>query len=182
MTEKTITEFLSVEYKNFAMYSIEGRAIPSCIDGFKPSQRKVIHVANQIWKTGNEKVLKIFQLSGKVASDVFYHHGDCLDFNTEIVKSDGTIIKIGEWFENFPEQKLELLSYDEEKSTYVTGIGHTPRVGSITSEEYQIEMIDGNIFKCTGNHPFYTQRGWVSAEDLTEDDDIKNFNHRDDKK
>jgi DNA topoisomerase-2 len=84
MTEKTITEFLSVEYKNFAMYSIEGRAIPSCIDGFKPSQRKVIHVANQIWKTGNEKVLKIFQLSGKVASDVFYHHGDA-SLNSAII-------------------------------------------------------------------------------------------------
>jgi len=84
MTEKTITQFLSVEYKDFAMYSIEGRAIPSVIDGFKPSQRKVIHVANQIWKTGNEKVLKIFQLSGKVASDVFYHHGDA-SLNSAII-------------------------------------------------------------------------------------------------
>lgn len=73
---KTISEFLSNEYKEFAMYVIEGRAIPSVIDGFKPTQRKIIHVANQIWKTGNEKTLKVFQLSGKVASDCFYHHGD----------------------------------------------------------------------------------------------------------
>ena len=58
------------------MYVVEGRAIPSVIDGFKPSQRKIIHVANQIWKTGGEKTLKVFQLSGKVASDCFYHHGD----------------------------------------------------------------------------------------------------------
>ena len=84
MTEKTITEFLSAEYKDFAMYSIEGRAIPSVIDGLKPSQRKVVHVANQIWKTGSEKVLKIFQLSGKVASDVFYHHGDA-SLNSAII-------------------------------------------------------------------------------------------------
>lgn len=76
MTEKTITDFLSNEYKEFAMYVVEGRAIPSVIDGFKPSQRKIIHVANQIWKTGGEKTLKVFQLSGKVASDCFYHHGD----------------------------------------------------------------------------------------------------------
>lgn len=84
MTEKTITEFLSAEYKDFAMYSIEGRAIPSVVDGLKPSQRKVVHVANQIWKTGSEKVLKIFQLSGKVASDVFYHHGDA-SLNSAII-------------------------------------------------------------------------------------------------
>lgn len=76
MIEKTISEFLSNEYKEFAMYSIEGRAIPSIIDGFKPSQRKIIHVSSQVWKNGNEKTLKVFQLSGKVASDCFYHHGD----------------------------------------------------------------------------------------------------------
>jgi len=84
MTEKSITEFLSAEYKDFAMYSIEGRAIPSVVDGLKPSQRKVVHVANLIWKTGSEKVLKIFQLSGKVASDVFYHHGDA-SLNSAII-------------------------------------------------------------------------------------------------
>lgn len=76
MKEKTISEFLSQEYKEFAMYVVQGRAIPSVIDGFKPSQRKIIHVSNQIWKNGNEKSLKVFQLSGKVASDCYYHHGD----------------------------------------------------------------------------------------------------------
>ena len=76
ISEKSITEFLSDEYKEFAMYTIENRAIPSVIDGFKPSQRKVIHVSNQIWKTGSEKTLKVFQLAGKVASDAYYHHGN----------------------------------------------------------------------------------------------------------
>ena len=76
MNQKSITEFLSNEYKEFALYSIEGRAIPSVTDGFKPTQRKILHIANQVWKTGSEKNLKVFQLSGKVASDAFYHHGD----------------------------------------------------------------------------------------------------------
>ena len=76
ITEKTISDFLSLEYKEFAMYSIEGRAIPSVVDGFKPTQRKIIHISNQIWRTGNEKNLKVFQLAGKVASDAFYHHGN----------------------------------------------------------------------------------------------------------
>jgi len=76
MTEKTITEFLSNEYKEFSLYVIENRAIPSVIDGLKPSQRKIIHICNQIWKTGSEKPLKVFQLSGAVANQAFYHHGD----------------------------------------------------------------------------------------------------------
>jgi len=75
-TKKTINEFLSTEYKEFALYVIENRAIPSYIDGFKPVHRKVAHVSSHVWKTGNEKTIKIYQLSGKVSADVQYHHGD----------------------------------------------------------------------------------------------------------
>ena len=91
-TEKTISDFLSNEYKEFAMYSIEGRAIPSVIDGFKPTHRKIIHISNQIWKTGNEKNLKVFQLAGKVASDAFYHHG-----NTSL---ENAIVTMAQKFKN----------------------------------------------------------------------------------
>lgn len=76
MQQKTITEFLSQEYKEFAFYTIENRALPSLIDGFKISQRKIINAASNVWKTGSEKHLKVFQLSGIVASTQYYHHGD----------------------------------------------------------------------------------------------------------
>jgi DNA topoisomerase-2 len=91
-TEKTITEFLSSEYKDFSLYVIENRAIPSVIDGLKPSQRKVIHISNDVWKNGSEKPLKIFQLAGKVASDCFYHHG-----NTSL---EAAIINMAQKFKN----------------------------------------------------------------------------------
>jgi len=76
MTEKTITQFLADEYKEFAMYTIENRAIPSLVDGFKPVQRKIIHISNQLWKSGNEKTKKVFQLAGVVADQAYYHHGN----------------------------------------------------------------------------------------------------------
>ncbi len=76
MRETSITNFLSKEYKEFAMYSIEGRAIPSVIDGFKPTQRKIIHISNQVWRTGSEKTKKVFQLAGVVADQAYYHHGN----------------------------------------------------------------------------------------------------------
>ena len=76
MREKSISQFLSEEYKEFALYSIENRAIPSVIDGFKPVQRKIINASLGVWKTGSEKPLKVFQLSGVVASTQFYHHGN----------------------------------------------------------------------------------------------------------
>jgi len=89
---KTISEFLSQEYKEFSLYTIESRAIPSVIDGFKPTQRKIIHVSSDIWRTGNEKTLKVFQLAGKVASDAFYHHG-----NTSL---ESAIITMAQKFKN----------------------------------------------------------------------------------
>jgi len=92
MLNKTISNFLSKEYKDFAMYVIECRAIPSVIDGFKHSQRKIIHVSNNIWKSGSEKSLKIFQLGGKVASDTFYHHGN--------ISLENSIVLMAQKFKN----------------------------------------------------------------------------------
>ena len=92
LATKTISEFLSNEYKEFSLYTIESRAIPSVIDGFKPTQRKIIHVSSSIWKTSAEKTLKVFQLAGKVASDCYYHHGN--------VSLENAIITMAQKFKN----------------------------------------------------------------------------------
>jgi len=76
MQKTNITSYFDNEYAAYGMYTIENRAIPSVIDGFKPTQRKVIYIANKTWKTLSEKPLKVFQFTGKVASGAAYHHGD----------------------------------------------------------------------------------------------------------
>lgn len=76
MEKRTVTSFFDKEYLEYARYVVENRAIPSCIDGLKPTQRKVVHVANKIWKRGNEKPMKLFQLAGMVAAQAYYHHGN----------------------------------------------------------------------------------------------------------
>ena len=75
-SNRTVTSFFDKEYLEYARYVVENRAIPSCIDGLKPTQRKVVYIANKIWKTGNEKPMKFFQLAGRVAAEAFYHHGN----------------------------------------------------------------------------------------------------------
>jgi DNA topoisomerase-2 len=75
-TTRTVTSFFDKEYLEYANYVVRSRAIPSCIDGLKPTQRKVVYIANKIWKTGNEKPMKLFQLAGRVAAEAFYHHGN----------------------------------------------------------------------------------------------------------
>jgi DNA topoisomerase-2 len=76
IAKKSISEYLDQDYALYGMYTLENRAIPSVIDGFKPTQRKIIFISDKVWKNGNEKPLKIFQLGGKVAADAHYHHGD----------------------------------------------------------------------------------------------------------
>ena len=73
--EKTISDFFDKEYIDYAMSVIEDRAISSVCDGLKPTQRKVIFVADKVWKN-NDKPKKVFQLTGIVASDSMYAHGD----------------------------------------------------------------------------------------------------------
>jgi DNA topoisomerase II len=76
MKKRTVTSFFDKEYLEYAKYVVENRAIPSCIDGLKPTQRKVVFVANKIWKNGSEKPMKLFQLAGRVAAEAYYHHGN----------------------------------------------------------------------------------------------------------
>jgi len=89
---RQVQDFFDNEYLNYAKYVVENRAIPSVIDGFKPTQRKVAHAANRIWKTGKEKPLKVFQLAGNVAATTFYHHGGA--------SLEGAIITMAQTFKN----------------------------------------------------------------------------------
>ncbi len=88
--ERTVEDFFDNELLGYAKYTISSRAIPSVVDGFKPSQRKIAHTANQVWKTGKEKPMKVFQLGGLAASMTMFHHGSL----------DGTIIGMTQEFKN----------------------------------------------------------------------------------
>lgn len=76
MKTRKVSDFLNTELRDYSMDVIENRAIPSVIDGLKPTARKVVYIADKVWKTGTEKPMKVFQFVGKMAADAYYHHGD----------------------------------------------------------------------------------------------------------
>ena len=82
--ERTVTDFFQNEYLDYARYTVENRAIPSYIDGLKPTQRKIIYIADKVWRN-NDKPLKVFQLTGRVAAEAQYHHGDASANNAIIL-------------------------------------------------------------------------------------------------
>jgi len=87
---RTAEDFFDAEYRNYAIYTLSSRAIPSLVDGFKPAQRKIAYAANKLWRTGSEKPMKVFQLGGQAAAMSFFHHGSL----------DGTIIGMAQDFKN----------------------------------------------------------------------------------
>lgn len=136
MLEKTINEFLSNEYRDFALYTIENRAIPSVIDGFKPVQRKIIHISSQIWRNGNEKGLKVFQLSGKVSSDSFYHHGSA--------SMDNAIVNMAQRFKN----NTPLLEEDGQFGTLRSPEAGAPRyIGTKLSPYFNLIYKDKELLE-----------------------------------
>jgi len=70
---KSITEFINNEYKDYSKYVVYQRAIPNIIDGFKPVHRKIFHVAMKHCKNAS---MKTASLTGFVLAEGNYHHGD----------------------------------------------------------------------------------------------------------
>ena len=65
-------EFINKELILFSLADLM-RSIPSAIDGFKPSQRKVMF---SCFKRKLKSDIKVAQLSGYVSEHSAYHHGE----------------------------------------------------------------------------------------------------------
>lgn len=68
---KTLTEVIDNGYRDFAIYTLEARAIPSVVDGLKPVTRKLLYA--MINEHGGKRV-KVADLGG--ISKHNYHHGE----------------------------------------------------------------------------------------------------------
>lgn len=159
-----ISDQINHQYRTYALYVLQSRGIPNFYDALTPVQRLIL-------ENSPGKFNKTIGLVGEVIKTGLYHHGDCFLYDTKINLADGTQVSIGDWAEKFPDIKLFVYCVDENGEKTIS-LGHSPRVGQITDEMFEIELENGEIFKCTKNHPFLTNRGWIKAEDLLGSDEI----------
>merc|ERR1719277_593048 len=68
----TYEDFVNYELVQFSKYSVM-RSVPSIMDGFKPTQRKVLYCC---FKRNLRSDVKVAQLVGYVAEHSAYHHGE----------------------------------------------------------------------------------------------------------
>ncbi len=67
-----INDFINKDLIHFSSYD-NHRSIPSVVDGFKPTQRKILYTGLK-YLTNSE--IKVAQFSGKVGEKTDYHHGE----------------------------------------------------------------------------------------------------------
>ena len=72
MVTKNVSELIDNEYKEYAMYVLENRALPSYIDGLKPSGRKLLYSMLNYYKGKKTKIAEL----GTSISQFNYHHGE----------------------------------------------------------------------------------------------------------
>ena len=74
-----------------------------------------------------------------------------------------------------PEIKVddEVFSYDDSVDDFVKEIVYETFEEDYDGDIIGIELENGIIIRSTPNHEFLTQRGWINAENITEEDDIK---------
>jgi DNA gyrase/topoisomerase IV subunit B len=84
--KQSISQFVNQELINFSIADLE-RSIPNMMDGFKPSQRKVLYAC---LKKGLYSDMKVAQLSGYISEHTSYHHGE--------TSLQGTIVNMAQDF------------------------------------------------------------------------------------
>lgn len=165
---ENVGSYLESEHRNFSLYTISSRAIPY-FNGMKPVQQRCL------WQLrGVSKYEKVAKLTGQVMA--IHPHGDCLDFNTEVLLADGNYIKIGEWVEQNTNAELLITAFDREKNEYVT-TNAKPTNGKIVDELIEIEFDNGSKIKTSLDHKFLLDDGetYLEACELTENHSIKSF-------
>ncbi|CAE8627897.1 unnamed protein product [Polarella glacialis] len=80
------TDFVHKELVQFAKYDVQ-RSVPSLVDGFKPSQRKVLFCA---FKKKLRNDIKVAQFVGYISEQSAYHHGE--------VSLENTIVNLAQNF------------------------------------------------------------------------------------
>ena len=113
----------------------------------------------------------MYQITGSSNNQVIGRAIFCLDGDVKIKTKDG-IYKLSD----LVNKEISVVSIDDQgNQIYSNTCTVKPTIK--TNEEYQIELEDGTIIKCTPNHRFKLKDGtYKEAQYLTESDELWNAN------
>lgn len=109
----------------------------------------------------NKKIISEFQV---VVVD------ECFDGDTMITMKDGSLKKI-----KYINPGDEIVSYNVDTQVFECDVvvkRYENMMKTSNEDMYELKFDDGTVINVTGNHQIMTTRGYVRADELTEDDEI----------
>lgn len=152
---------------DFIDYRLFPSAAFNLVGGGNKHQNNNALITVATWQTAIKQSPEWFEQFGMMMNDECFH-GDTLikTPNGEIKIKD---LKTGDAIYSMNEETGEVVIDEVVKL-------HTNLTNSLSEKMYELEMDNGVLIKVTGNHKFMTKnRGWVRADELTEEDDIIEF-------
>jgi len=162
----SLVEQMYSDFRDYGWEELEDN-VEMLYSGQKPTFKKPILIST--WQSLEKEDKEFFEVYEAVVVD------ECVNENTLILTPTGEKkikdLKAGE----------QVISYNEKTKQYEPNKileVHQNHVSSKNSKMLRIELEDGKLLELTDNHPVYTtNRGWVRAGDLTENDDIEIINN-----
>lgn len=136
---------------NYKAIFFDGKTIRLRLDNDKPI------------KAPKHAEIEDVAINSKCFANCFIGKTPILLYNNKHVNIED--IKIGD----------KVISYDENEDKFKTEEVYELFSNDYEGELFVIELENGEILKCTPEHPFLTQRGWIEAKNLTDMDDIKSL-------
>lgn len=105
IVKKKVSEIIDRDYRGFAMYTIESRALPSYIDGLKPSARKLVYAMITQFKG---KKVKVAELGSSLPSYNYHHaEGSAMSAVVTLAADWGNNIPIFRGYGNFGSRLIQ---------------------------------------------------------------------------
>lgn len=179
ITEIDSEVHISQSYSNYGAYVLDGRALPSIIDGLKNVERRILWV---MLNYPNGKIEKSSAIEGDALK--YHPHGGCIVGSTKFYTLSGEYTTIEDLY-NKGEFNVEVLSYNISTGNVEPGLVTDIWITKYVDELYEVELSNGYKFRLTGDHQVLVEgKGFVNTETLISGDKMitssiyKDFNHR----
>jgi hypothetical protein len=163
MRTTTVSDFFATSVRDYSVHA-NVRAIPDLIDGFKPSQRKVIFGTLKKAGTIPETGIKVSQLAAQISL--------CVAADTQI-NIFGRLIRVDTLYELLgPNASFEIDAIDPKSGQLIIAQCNGILEKGEETDFIEIELANGELIKVTPRHKLLTDSGWKKACELTTDDEL----------
>ena len=149
------------------------------LESWYPTTQRIYSGMSKELEDNTDVCISTWQSLSKIEDDEYLNQFDVI-INDECFDGDAKVLT-PTGYKKIKELQIgdKVINYNEVLGTFkedeIVKI-HKNLTSSLSEKMYELTFDNKKTIKVTGNHKFLTQRGWVRADELTEDDDIVEYN------